>query len=147
MDVRIVLDTNVLVSALLRPDTAPRQVLRLCIDRSLTPLMANALMTEYLDVLSRDDLFGNCPITAEERTDLLNALLSVSEWTQIHYLWRPNLKDEGDNHVLELAVAGRASVIVSANRRDLDHGELLFPHIRVLDAKAFLSHWRTIWRP
>ncbi|WP_368500055.1 PIN domain-containing protein, partial [Moraxella sp.] len=43
---------------------------------------------------------------------MLNALLSICEWVRIFYLWRPNLKDEGDNHLIELAVAGNANIIV-----------------------------------
>ena len=48
------------------------------------------------------------PLTASERRALFDALLSVSEWIKVYYLWRPNLPDEGDNHLIELAVAGGA---------------------------------------
>ncbi|MFN7664382.1 MAG: PIN domain-containing protein, partial [Inhella sp.] len=43
-----------------------------------------------------------------------------------------NLPDEADNHLIELAVAGQASVIVSRNLRDLTRGELRFPGLQVL---------------
>jgi hypothetical protein len=36
-----------------------------------------------------------------------------------NFLWRPNLPDEADNHVIELAVAGGASAVVTNNVRDL----------------------------
>jgi hypothetical protein len=45
------------------------------------------------------------------------------------YRWRPNLSDEGDNHVLELAVVAGDAPIVTFNRRDFRSGELRFPGI------------------
>jgi predicted nucleic acid-binding protein len=54
-----------------------------------------------------------CPASHIEVVDLLEAFCAVSEWVPIFYLWRPNLRDEGDNHVLELAAAGNAHWIVT----------------------------------
>ena len=51
---------------------------------------------------------------------------------QIHYLWRPNLKDEGDNFLIELAVAGNAESIITNNLKDLRNAELQFDGLRVL---------------
>jgi predicted nucleic acid-binding protein len=48
---RVVVDTNVFVSALLNPDIAARGVLRLCFHGQIVPLMGNALYSEYEDVL------------------------------------------------------------------------------------------------
>jgi predicted nucleic acid-binding protein len=41
------------------------------------------------------------------------------------------LPDEADNHILEIAVAGRAAAIVTRNKRDFLRGELRFPTIRI----------------
>lgn len=71
-------------------------------------------------------------MTVRDRFELLAALASVSEWVEIYYAWRPNLRDEGDNHLIELAVAGKAAAIVTNNVKDLRSGELLFPSIRIL---------------
>jgi predicted nucleic acid-binding protein len=72
---------------------------------------------------------------------LLDALLSVADWVRIHFLWRPNLADEGDNHVLELAVAGGARAIITSNLRDFHNAELLFPDIEIFKPGDFLN-WR-----
>lgn len=104
-------------------------------------MIGNALFQEYEDVVGRDALFREAAITRAERNTLLDAVLSVCEWVPIYYLWRPNLPDESDNHLVELAIAGGAAFIVTANKRDLKGGELNFPHLRVATAGAYMKQW------
>jgi predicted nucleic acid-binding protein len=101
--------------------------------------MGAALFTEFAAVMSRDELFEDCPASPEERQDLFQAFLSVCRWVNIFFLWRPNLPDEGDNHVLELAVAAGAKTIVTNNTRDFLRAELQFPDIEVLTPDEFLT--------
>ena len=58
---------------------------------------------------------------------------------RVYYLWRPNLPDEGDNHLVELAIAGGADTIVTNNVRDVRRGELTFPSLRILTPSEFLK--------
>ena len=129
---RIVVDTNVLVSAVLSPDGAARGVLRRCLTGAAWPLIGNALFLEYEDVLSREALFAAAPSGPEDRATLLDAVLGVCQWISISYLWRPNLREESDNHLVELAVAGNAAWIVTGNERDVAAGELVFDGFRVV---------------
>jgi len=69
---------------------------------------------------------------------LLEAFLSVCQWSYIYYLWRPNLSDEADNHLIELAVAGNAIVIVTNNVRDFQGTELLFPNLSILKPEEII---------
>ena len=78
-----------------------------------------------------------------EREAVFDALMSVSVWTPVYYLWRPNLPDPGDDHLVELALAGGADWIVTANLRDLARGELRFPDLRIGTAGDFLREWET----
>ncbi len=142
MDERIVIDTSVWVAALKSATGASRKVLRLCLNRKCRPLVGQGLLAEYEELMGRAHLFLNSPLSKEERNELLDAFLSVSEWTPIFFLWRPNLSDEGDNHLIELAVAGAATRIITHNRRDLLSGELKFPDLEILTPAGFLKHWR-----
>ena len=96
-------------------------------------------MTEYEDVLSREKLFQKCRLTANEREELLDIFLAACRWTRIYFGWRPNLPDEGDNHLVELAVAGGASRIVTHNLRDLRGMELKFPDLAAVTPAQFLK--------
>ncbi len=133
------MDTNVLVSAVLSPDGAAREVLRQCLAGAAQPLIGNALFLEYEDVLSREELFAEALIGPEERTALMDAVFGVCQWINISYLWRPNLRDEADNHLVELAVAGNAAWIVTGNARDVAEAELVFDGFRVVTPGEWLK--------
>jgi putative PIN family toxin of toxin-antitoxin system len=137
---RVVIDTNVLVGAALsRSGGANREVLRACLKGSAKPVIGMALFSEYEDLFLRSDLMKKSPLTAKERLTLLEAFLSVCEWVRIYYLWRPNLPDESDNHLIELAIAGGAAIIVTNNLGDTTRGELEFPGLQILSPSQFLQ--------
>lgn len=128
----VVIDTNVFVAALLGPSGASRSILRACLGGRLVPLMGSALLAEYESLLSREALFRDCLLERAEREAVLNAFLSVCRWTVIYFSWRPNLRDEADNHLIELAVAGAARFLVTKNTRDFRLAELHFPGLRIV---------------
>ncbi len=136
---KIVLDTNVFVSAMLKAGTAPRQMLRLCLLGDVMPLMGNALFLEFESLLGREELYRNSPLNQKQRYDLFADFLSTCKWVNVYYLWRPNLKDEADNHLVELAVAGGANRIVTNNKRDFKSAELNFPQLKIVTAGEFLA--------
>jgi putative PIN family toxin of toxin-antitoxin system len=136
---QIVIDTNVFVSALRSADGASRVVIRRCLQKQNIPCMSLALFSEYRDVLSRDALFVDSPLTASERQELFHSFMAVCQRIEIFYLWRPNLRDEADNHVLELAVAAGVQTIVSYNRADFVGAQLHFPGLRILAPADFLK--------
>jgi predicted nucleic acid-binding protein len=101
--------------------------------------MGAALLAELEDVLGRSKLFEKCRLSADEREDLLDIFLASAQWVRVYYGWRPNLRDEGDNHLIELAVASGASAIVTRNVRDFVDMELSFPSIHILTPERFLK--------
>lgn len=134
---RCVIDTNVFIGACLGTGASAR-VIAACLRGELLPLMGAALLAEYEDVLGRQALFKGCRLDAGEREELLDIFLARCDWTHVYFAWRPNLPDEADNHLIELAVAGQADCIVSRNLRDLTRAELLFPDLRCLSPEDCL---------
>ena len=138
--ISVVIDTNVFVAALRSEGGASRAVLRHALDGTLEPLFGNALWLEYQDLLGRP-VWGDTT-TADERRDVLAALARRGRWVTVYYGWRPNLPDEGDNHLIELALAGGAQAIVTHNLRDLRGGDLRLGSLRIMTPAKFLEEWR-----
>jgi putative PIN family toxin of toxin-antitoxin system len=133
----IVIDTNVFVAALRSGGGAARQVVRRALEGRYCPIFSNALWLEYEDLLGR-------PVWTEETTDrerrqVLAGLAAAGRWIKIYYGWRPNLADENDNHLIELAVAGGARAIVTHNVRHLRRGELRWRDLSVLTPSECLE--------
>ena len=137
--VAIVLDTNVLVAALLRGGGTGRAVLRACLRGQYQPVLGPALLAEYEDVLGRAELFATSVLSVRERNEVFDGFLNRARWVEVFYAWRPNLPDEADNHLIELAVAAQAEAIVTRNLRDLSRGELKFPSLRMLTPEQCLE--------
>jgi len=137
----LVIDTNVFIASLLARKTtgASREVIRRCLNGGYQPLFEEALFNEYQAVLSRKALFSSSPLNLKERTEVWAAMARAGRWSRVYFLWRPNLPDEADNHLIELAVAGGASAIVTQNIRDLKRSELYFPEIQILTPKECLE--------
>jgi len=102
-------------------------------------VLGPALLAEYEDVLGRAELFARSALSTKERGEVLDGLMSRCRWVEVFYAWRPNLPDEGDNHLIELAVAAQAEAIVTRNLRDVARGELKFPTLRVLTPEQCLE--------
>ena len=138
--VPVVIDTNVFVAGLRSGGGASRQVLRRALEGAYRPLFSNALWLEYEDVLGR-------PIWTEEtspddRLQVLAALAAAGRWIKIYYGWRPNLRDPGDDHLIELAVAGGAHAVITHNVRHLRRAELAWPNLVVLTPSECLERFR-----
>jgi putative PIN family toxin of toxin-antitoxin system len=139
---RIVVDTNVIVSAMIGSVAANRSALRACLEGKVRPVLGEALFLEYEDVLGRPRLMARSPLSRSERQRLFEAFLGVCEWVEVYFGWRPNLIDEGDNHLIELAVAGGARWIMTTNTADFERAELKFPAIRIGKAGEFMEFLR-----
>jgi putative PIN family toxin of toxin-antitoxin system len=136
---RVILDSNVLVSAFTSAEGASRKVLRSVLNSEADALISVPLFAEYESVLGRPETRRRCPLTISEQGRLFDAFLSRTQLVEVYYRWRPNLPDEGDNHILELAVAAGDAPIVTYNRRDFRGGQLRFPSIIVETPAAWLK--------
>jgi predicted nucleic acid-binding protein len=74
------------------------------------------LVAEYEDVTKR--MTQKTGPSAADVDDVIDYLCTVARLRELHFLWRPVLKDSGDDLVLELAVEAEGDVIVTHNVRD-----------------------------
>jgi hypothetical protein len=130
---RCVFDTNVVVSALLLPDSKPRQALDLALRKGKV-LLSFEVLAELCDVLSREQFRRY--IDEEDVRIFLAALTREAEWVDVDVRITA-CRDPQDDRVLELAVSGHATCIVSGD------SDLLALHpfqgIQILPPHSFLE--------
>ena len=131
---RVVLDTNVVVAALRSRRGASAAVLLGAGTGEFEFCLSVPLFLEYESALKRPDSGVDLPLLAID--DILDQLAAVGYQREIFFLWRPVLPDPADDHVLELAVAGRCDAVVTYNRRDFRGAERF--GIRIVSPPEFL---------
>jgi putative PIN family toxin of toxin-antitoxin system len=113
---RFVLDTNVLVSALLKPASVPARALSRIWSTGAVVLYDARLIEEYREVLFRPKFKG---IDAESRNTLLARLQSSgTDVGAAVARWGGLMTDDDDRAFVEVALAGRADAIITGNIRD-----------------------------
>lgn len=115
---RVVLDTSVLVAGLRSRLGASNRILVAVAEQRCTPLVTTALFLEYEAVLLRPEQQLATGMTPPDVGGFLSAFASAAEPVELDFLWRPQLKDPNDEMVLEAAVNGRATALVTHNLED-----------------------------
>ena len=134
---KIVIDTNVIVSALIQFGY-PNQIINLFINRRFQLCISDELMTEYYEVLARLK-FSKYPdffIRAE-------ALLAEIESKAIKYVPTKKLQlisDPDDNMILELADECLADYVITGNTNDFTI--LTYKNIKIVSPKDYWDNCR-----
>lgn len=110
-DTRCVLDTNVIISALLFNESVPGQAFVQSLDHG-TILISHSLIEELNDVLVRGKF--DRYVSREDSDNFLEALIRESELVEISESVEA-CRDPKDDRILELAVSGNASLIVTGD--------------------------------
>jgi predicted nucleic acid-binding protein len=120
------LDTDVIVAAMRSPTGGSAELLRRIRSGSAKMLLTVALALEYEAqcLLAEHRLAAG--LNAGEAQIFVDRLLALAEPVQLYFRWRPQLHDPGDELVLEAAVNGRASAIVTFNEKDLREARTAF---------------------
>lgn len=133
---RVVLDTNILVSACWKPEGLESQVVNLAITGKITPCVSTETLAEYRDVLSRRKLASVTDRAVEILTALERAALVIETSISIS-----ESIDDDDNRFLECAATADAEYLITGNLRhypallETAHGT-----VRIVNARTFLSH-------
>lgn len=119
----IVIDTNVLVAGLRSRRGASFQLLSQLTQRRFDVCITVPLVMEYEDVLHRPGLLA---LPAHAIESVLDMICAVAHKQDVHFLWRPQLRDPKDELVLEAAVNAKADYLVTHNLRDFEPGRRRF---------------------
>ncbi len=115
---KVVLDTDVVLAAVLGERGASRQLLLRVVDSALPAVVSVPLMLEYEAVLKRPQHLRASGLTVDDVEIILDQLGASMHPVDLFFLWRPLLRDAEDDMVLETAVNGGADTIVTFNTGD-----------------------------
>ena len=132
-DLRVVLDTNVVVSATLLPGSVPRRALDKGLDQG-SILISIPVLLEIAEVLTREKFERY--VTESERLRFLVALLKETELVEITEQIDV-CRDPKDNKFLELAICGEADFIITGDDDLLDLDP--FRGVRIITPRDFLE--------
>jgi putative PIN family toxin of toxin-antitoxin system len=131
--IRVVLDTNVIVSALLKEQGGEAAVLRLALKGIVELAISEPLLVEYEDVLFRPKF--------KRPADVVTSLLA--DITSVGHLVRPThrvtaISHESDNRFLECAEAAQADFLVTGNKRHFPH---MWKSTKIVNARELIEHF------
>jgi len=139
----IVIDTDVIVAAVRSPTGASAALLRALQAGQVQAAASVPLFVEYEATCTRAEHVLAAQLQPNDVIDFLDALAALIKPIEIHYLWRPQVRDQADDMVLEAAVNAMADAIVSFNLKDFGDAPLRFG-IEVLLPRDALTRVRAM---
>lgn len=115
---RVVLDTDVLLSGLRSATGASRILLIAAWERVIVPLASVATMIEYEAVLKRPEHLSEMGLDADEVEAFLDNWAALTEGVTPHVAYRPPIRDPNDEMFVEVALNGGADALVTFNVSD-----------------------------
>ncbi|MCB9102522.1 MAG: putative toxin-antitoxin system toxin component, PIN family [Anaerolineales bacterium] len=131
------LDTNVIVSALLSSKGAPAQIIRHWEAGEFTVITSQTLITELKQTLTYPRVRKYLSLPSEDIEKFIEHLMIVAIIVDPQLTLRVIDQDQDDDRIVECAVAGKATYIVSGDSHLLDLGE--YGEITILSPKNFLT--------
>jgi putative PIN family toxin of toxin-antitoxin system len=131
--IRVVIDTNVLVSALMTSGGLPEAVINLALSGEVQWAASESVLAEYEDVLKRPRLAIESGKAAEAMARIRRIVSVVSPTVGILAA-----SDPDDNHFLECAEAAQAHYLVTGNVR---HFPEVWKETRIVTPREFIDAW------
>jgi uncharacterized protein len=128
---RLVIDTNILVSAALKPDGLQRTVLVLAMTKPARLYVTTAILAEYREVLARPEF----KIRRSLRQQLLQFIKRHAHLVDLGRVLQV-AKDPDDNKFLECADAARADYLITGNQR---HFPMFWKKTKVITSREFIN--------
>jgi len=140
MALRVVLDTSVLVAAARSRNGASYQLMSMLPSRDFEMALTVALYTEWQAALTRPE-HRPPGVTVNATLAYLRYLVSLAHLQDVHFLWRPFLRDPDDDMLLECAVASGSSFIVTHKVKEFRRAVSL--NVRAIKPADFLIQLRS----
>ena len=132
---KVVIDTNIIVSGLLTPYGNPAEILRLFANGKLTLCYDSRILAEYYEILNRPKFDFE-----KEKISILLKEIELTGELAIGNPLKESLPDPDDNMFLEVALVSNAECIITGNLKHFPK-ELCFS-IPVFSPPVFVSYYR-----
>jgi putative PIN family toxin of toxin-antitoxin system len=116
---RVVIDTDVMLSAFISSEGASRQLVLDALDRKFALLLSTPLLLEYESVLLRPPHLARAVATDTEALEILDALAGICVPVVFDYRWRPTGAHADDELVIDTAINGHADALATFNLKDM----------------------------
>ncbi|MFZ1753870.1 MAG: putative toxin-antitoxin system toxin component, PIN family [Caldilineaceae bacterium] len=138
---RIVLDTDVIIAAMRSPSGASAALLRAADQMQIQILVSVAMALEYEAKCTEPEHFRAAGISHADALNFVDAILFLATPVSQRFVWRPQLRDLNDEMILECAINGNASAIITFNLRDFGNAPYQFS-IEVLQPGQIMRRLR-----
>ncbi len=137
---RVVIDTNVLISALIGQYSFPYKILyELALSGEIIPCLSSVMLQEYNSVSQREK-FQHFPAFTERAPALIAAIQELSFWIE-PAITIEKISDLPDNRLLELAVAANATCIITGNTKHFNFKT--YQDVHIFTPAEFWEYWET----
>ena len=138
----VTLDTNILYQALKSKTGASYFILQQVRNSRIRIALSVPVFQEYQDVLSRDKSLKDFGLRLSDIEQFLRFIAYAGKTYAIYFLLRPNLKDESDNMIVELAITSQSDYLITSNVKDFKDAELKFNQLKIISPGEFVKKWR-----
>jgi len=138
----LTLDTNILYQALRSRSGASYFILQQVRNRKIQIALSVPVFFEYRDVLTRENSLKDFELKINDVEKFLRFIAYTGKTFEIYFLLRPNLKDEKDNKIIELAITSQSDYLITSNIKDFKNAELQFNQLTIITPSDFVKIWR-----
>lgn len=135
--IRAVLDTNVIVSGVIKKNGPPARILAALFHKQFISITSSALLNEAARVLAYPKIARTYRISPEQADAILSTLTIQSHWIQTPTLHIKASRDASDDVFLAHALHGNASFLVTGDNDLLQLKE--FREVRIVSPELFLQ--------
>jgi putative PIN family toxin of toxin-antitoxin system len=114
----VILDTDVIVSAIRSAKGASAEIVRRVLRGEIRTELTVAIALEYEAVATRTEHLAAGELSEAEALNVIDALVAVADPVEVHFRWRPQLRDADDEMILEAAINAQDRRIVTFNKKD-----------------------------